>query len=159
MLASSRGYPLFFLKRVMRSLTSTWMNAEKTDLIFMPKGSTSKSTLPAHAVLLLIVVPDPHLWTLSCQEKTFLFFSEHVQSVCFFSNYSFGCSLSYMALWIFISFALGWGCEGFVGFFFFPFGCCHIVERIRIEMYSWADRSKCVSFFWRPYNSYSQLHA
>lgn len=49
------------MKRVMRSLTSTWMNAEKTDLIFMPKGSTSKSTLSAHAVLLLIVAPDPHL--------------------------------------------------------------------------------------------------
>lgn len=155
MLASSRGYPLLFLKRIMGSLTSTWINAEKTDLILMPKGSTSKSaTLSAHAVLLLIL----WLLTLICEhfptEKAFPFLSEDVQSV--FSSYWFGCSLTYMVLWIFIDFALGWGCGGFG--FFFPFGYCHIVERVRIELHSWAERSLGMSFFWRPFNSHSQLH-
>lgn len=81
----------------MGSLTSTWINAEKTDLILMPKGSTSKSaTLSAHAVLLLIL----WLLTLICEhfptEKAFPFLSEDVQSV--FSSYWFGCSLTYMVL-------------------------------------------------------------
>lgn len=69
----------------MRSLTSTWINPEGTDLIFMAKGSTSKrTTLSAHAVLLIIVAPDPHPCTLSYEEKAFIFFSERFPCLLLF---------------------------------------------------------------------------
>lgn len=126
-----------------------------------PIGSTSKSaTVSAHAVLLLVVASDPHLWTFNLlRENTLFFFSGSVWSSCLFPDYSFGCSLSCMTLLSLCCLYTGarmWVFCYFVGFFHFTW--CHVVEKIRIEMHSWADRIKCVSFFWRLYNSYSQLH-
>lgn len=153
MLAGSRGYPLLFLKRIMKSLTSTCINPEETDLIF--KGSTSKrTTLSAHAILLIIVAPETHLCALYYQEKAFsqwdflnliFFFCLLVsQSVFSSSNHSFGCFLSFMA---FVCFELGlWGRTVFFLFFFF-LDYCHVVDRMRTEMHSSADRTEDISVF------------
>lgn len=153
MLAGSRGYPLLFSKRIMRSLTSTCINPEETDLIF--KGSTSKrTTLSAHAILLIIVAPETHLCALYYQEKAFsqwdflnliFFFACQLVSLFFLlqiTHLDVSCPL-----WLL--FALNWGCGVglYFSFFFFFLDYCHVVDRMRTEMHSSADRTEDISVF------------
>lgn len=159
MLASSRGYPLFFLKKIMRSLTSTWINAEKTDLIFMPKGSTSKSATLCSCCTSANCGSWPSSEHFPTKRKHlfFFFFPQRRCSECLL--------FLKLLIWVFPilygTLNLCWLCTGvgIWGFWvFFP---------VRLLSHSWEDKNwnaqlswqKCVSFFRRPYNSYSQLHA
>lgn len=135
----------------------SWINAEKTDLIFMPKGSTSECNANASAVPLLTVAPDHCLWTVSYHTKHSFFqwrcsecFPQITYLYVLLSTWHFESSLALHQCGDRV-----WG-RGVVDLIF-PLGCCHIIERIGIELHIWADRSKCVSFFWRPPISYSQV--
>lgn len=103
------------------------------------------------------MAPDHCLWTVSYQTKLFVFFP-----VKMFRAFSFP-QITYLNVphpngslnlcWLCIGVGSGVPQRDVVALIF-PLGYRHIVERIGIGMHSWADRIKCVSFFWRTCISY-----
>lgn len=87
-----------------------------------PIGSTSKSaTVSAHAVLVLVVASDPHLWTFNLLRENTYFFSVKVFGVLACSQIThLDVPCPVWCFWVFVVFTLGWGCGCFailLGFF------------------------------------------
>lgn len=156
MLASSRGYPLLFLKRIMRSLTSTWINVEKTDLIFLPKGSTSEF----HTFCSCCTCAHCISWPSSVnsflpREKIALFLVKVFRLLLFLTL------LIWMFLVLYGTLNLWWLCTGVEmwGFCWFCFG----LVSFWLLSHGWEDKDqnaqlswqKCVRFLWKPYSYYS----